>query len=160
MFSVVNLCLLTSFHVQAGDCRAIYKQETHSSGVTVKENNCSQSPYLSTKSVIELAPKGRLWLKSIASEYVKSSFQLICQNELEHSVQLEFSDMLSPWLNVSKLGHCSGWVNHKLNCKITKSGQKGLYCVLSQLKEKTMIKPASPERTTSLRMREIKKLTD
>lgn len=155
---IFSVCLLTSFRVGASECRKIYQQDSKSSGVTVKENSCLQTD-LSTGSVVELAPKGRLWLKSAPSEYVKSRFQLICQNRSGDSLQLAFSDMLSPWLSVSALGNCqSGWVNNKLSCKATDGKQQGLYCVLSALNKSINIKSTRPERTTSVKMREIKKI--
>jgi hypothetical protein len=131
----------------------LYQQDSKGSGVTVKRNNCSQPPYLSVGTVMELAPKGRLWLKSTPSEYVNSRFQLICQNRSSDSLQVEFSGMLSPWLSVPTL--CGSWVDNTLNCKAANGGQKGLYCVLSPLNERRASQSADPTRTTSVKMREL-----
>ena len=153
------MCLLTSYRAGA-ECRELYLQDSKSSGAVVKGNNCLESPHLSVGTVVELAAKGRLWLKSVPSDYVKSRFQLICQNRSESYLSLELSDMLSPWLSLSKLKGCDSWVDNKLNCNDADGKPKGLYCVLSPLKENTVSQSSVPERTTSIKMRELGTLID
>lgn len=143
-------------NVNASECRSIYRQNSKSFGVFIKKNNCSQDTHISRGTRLELIPRGRLWFKSTPSDYVESEFQLICQNRSSNKVQLEFSDMLSPWLSLAKLNNCSGWVDNKLSCGSADSGEKGIYCVLAPIKTIPDIDQNQIKRTTSIKMRTIK----
>ena len=153
LFFIFSCALLASLNVNAGECRGLYVKDSKSSGMIVKKNNCLDSPHLSEGSVIELAPKGRLWLKSIASHETSTRFQLICQNRSNQLLQLEFSDNASPWLNLSKLNGCHNWTDNKLNCKGKKENELTLYCVLPPVPEKTAANAVTIERGTSVKMR-------
>ncbi|MCK5872190.1 MAG: hypothetical protein KAG26_05145 [Methylococcales bacterium] len=148
---IVSFGFLVSLTVNAGDCRGLYVKDSKSSGMIVKKNNCSDSPHLSASSIIELAPQGRLWLTSITKNESRAKFQLICQNRSNQLLQLAFSERISPWLNLSTLKGCSGWVDNKLSCN--EKDQLILYCVLPPIQPKIAAHSATIERTTSVRMR-------
>ncbi len=157
VFLIISLGLLTSLPINAGECRGLYVKDSKSSGMIVKKNNCVDSPHLSAGSVVELAPKGRLWLKSVASDSISTKFQLICQNRSNQLLELEFSDNASPWLSLSKLTGCNDWVNNKLSCNGKKENQLALYCVSPPIQQKTVDDSGTIERTTSLKMRSFGK---
>ncbi len=153
---IIFLCsssflFLSSTAINAAECGILKLQSNRSSGVTVQKNDCSELPAVSSNSIFELSPKGRLWLKSNEVKANNADFQLICQNKTADSIQIEFSASQSPWLNHSKLNNCSGWTNNKLTCDGNKGEKRGLYCVLSLAK--VAKKSTQVERTTSVKMR-------
>ncbi len=153
-----SLFLLLTSHVNASECGVLQLQNNRSSGVSVIKNKCTESPDISIGTVFELSGKGRLWLKSIPSEFMSPEFQMICQNRTGNILQLEFSDMLSPWLSQAKLNNCSGWIDNKLSCEGPIGKKRGLYCVLSFVQPLTGSQSKQIERTTSVKMRDIKKM--
>ena len=154
-FVIVSLCLSVSLNAKAKECEGIYLKDSKSSGMLVKKNNCLNLPHLSIGSVIELAPKGRLWLKSIPKNDDRPRHQLICQNRSNASLELNFSDPSSPWLSLLKLGHCADWVNNKLSCNDKSSKKLALYCVLPPIQEKLNTGTDTVMRTTSVKMRTL-----
>lgn len=154
ILSLSSFLFLSSTTTNASECGILQLQNNRSSGVTVKGNDCSNPSAISSGSIFELSSKGRLWLKSNPTEASNSNFQLICQNKTKSSIQLEFSDTQSPWLNQSTLNNCSGWANNKLTCDGNNGEKKGLYCVLSIAKS-TNKKSTQVERTTSVKMRSL-----
>ncbi len=150
--------LLLTGHVNASECGVLQLQNNRSSGISVINNKCTESSDISIGTVFELSGKGRLWLKSIPSEFMRSAFQMICLNRTGNLLQLEFSDMLSPWLSQAKLNNCSGWIDNKLSCDGSMGKKKGLYCVLSFVQPLTGSQSKQIERTTSVKMRDIKKI--
>jgi len=152
-----SVFLLFSYQANAGECGVLQLQSNKSSGVSSSENQCAESPYVSIGTKFELAEKGRLWLKSNKSKSMNSEFQMICQNGTGTKIQLEFSDMIPPWLNQSKLNNCTGWVNNQLSCDGFRGEKKAVLCVLS-FKAKKLHKSKDVQRTTSVKMRDIKSL--
>lgn len=150
--------LLVSINVRAIECGVLQLQANRSSGVSIKTNKCKEISSIAIGAVLYLSAKGRLWLKSTSELATVPEFQMICQNRTKHLVQLEFSDMLSPWLNQSKLGVCSGWVNNKLSCAAQNNEKAVVQCVLSFFKSYSGYKLQQMERTTSVKMRDIKNL--
>ena len=149
------ICLLLGTNVSASECGVMMLQDNRSNGVTVKKNDCNEVPYISIGTIIDISTKGRLWLKSNQSPMIGSRFQLICQNQSSATLQLEFSDMLTPWLSQSKLTGCTGWINNKLSCAGNNGEKNGIYCVLA-IEKPGSGKTKSPkqiERTTSIKMR-------
>lgn len=149
------MVILLSIHipVNASDCGVLRLQTNRSIGVTVMENKCDKPLYLSIGSRIEMLERGRLWLKSNPEAVIGSAFQMICQNKTEKNLQLEFSELLTPWLSLSKLNGCSGWINNKLTCEKSNGGSNGLYCVLAYNKPDTQRPSGKIERTTSAKIR-------
>ncbi len=156
---IVSIFLLTDINVSASECGIFNFQENKSSGVFINENKCSELPYISRGTIVELLPKARLWLKSIPSEEDGSNFQMICQNRSESIIKLEFSEQQSPWLNLSKMNNCKGWVEDKLSCEGDgdKDEKLGVYCVRALIKKSSGKSGSDPvERTTSIKLRGLK----
>lgn len=153
VINILSLCSLSSY---ASDCGVLQVQINKSSGVSVKANKCKQLPDIALGTIFELSAKGRLWLKSRPSQSADSDFQMICQNRTSNMMQLEYSGNISPWLNLAKLGNCTGWVDNKLSCHGGRGEQNGFFCVLSFYKDRIEDVPKQIERTTSVIMREIK----
>ena len=145
--------LLLSANASASECGVLRLQNNHSTGVNIKENKCNEQPYIAIGAVIDLAAKGRLWLKSNHSPAIGSEFQMICQNETGRLLELEFSDMSTPWLNQGKLNGCTGWVNKKLSCEAKMGERNGLYCVLAFSQSNASNKHKKMERSTSVKLR-------
>lgn len=151
-------CLLISINGKALACGEFQLQSNRSSGVSVKSNECTDPSNISKGTVFDLSAKGRLWLKSNASENTSYEFQMICQNRTLQTVQLEFSDPLLPWLNVAKLNNCSGWLDNKLICDGNNGEKKGIYCALAFIKQVPRNKLVQIERTSSVKMRDVSQL--
>lgn len=151
-FIIINV-LFISANASASECGVLRLQNNRSTGVNVKENKCNEHPYIAIGTIIDLAAKGRLWLKSNQSPVIGSEFQMICQNETGRPVELEFSDMLTPWLSQGKLNDCSGWVNKKLSCEVKMGERNGLYCVLAFFQPDVNNKLKQVERSTSVKLR-------
>jgi hypothetical protein len=151
-FIIINIFLIST-NVSASECGVLRLQNNRSTGVYVKENKCNEHPYIAIGTIIDLAAKGRLWLKSNQSPVIGSEFQMICQNETGRPVELEFSDMLTPWLSQGKLNNCSGWINKKLSCEVKMGERNGLYCVLAFFQADTNNKLKQMERSTSVKLR-------
>lgn len=155
-FGFITILSMFSMHSYATECGVLQLQNNRSSGVTIQGNKCKISPNISMGTVFNVSAKGRLWLKSNPSvSKASSEFQMICQNRTDTPLQLEFSDMLMPWLNQAKLKKCSGWIENKLSCLGQKGEKNGLYCVLSFFKSLKGSQVAQIERTTSVKMRDI-----
>jgi len=156
---ILSSFLLTTINVSASECGIFNFQENKSSGVFINENKCSELPYISQGTIVELLPKARLWLKSIPSEKDGSNFQMICQNRSDSIIKLEFSEQQSPWLNWSKMKSCKGWVEDKLNCEGDgdKDEKLGIYCVKASIKKSSGEgRSDQVERTTSIKLRGFK----
>lgn len=154
---IFSLFLFTNINVGASECGIFNFQENKSSGVFINENKCSELPYISQGTIVELLPRARLWLKSIPSEEDGSNFQMICQNRSESIIKLEFSEQQTPWFNLSKMTNCKGWVADKLSCDGDKDGKLGVYCVKALIKKKSGGSGSGQvERTTSLKLRNLK----
>jgi len=151
----ISVSLLFSGYVRASECGVMQLEKNRSSGVTVLANNCTEPPYISIGTVFSLSAKGRLWLKSNPSSFQDSEFQMICQNRTGNTLQLEFSEIFTPWLSQTKLNNCSGWINNKLSCEGPQGEKNGMYCVLSIIKPFVGNQSARVERTTSVKMRDI-----
>ncbi len=160
IISVITL-LLPVTRTIASECGVMQLKSNRSTGVTVKQNKCDTPPYIALGTVVDLSANGRLWLKSNQSPVIGSAFQLICQNKTSGSFQIEFSEMLTPWLNQEKLNNCSGWIDNKLDCKGNMGEKNGLYCVLTFDKavSKTNKQNQQMERTTSVKIRGVGALT-
>ncbi|MCF6202930.1 MAG: hypothetical protein L3J59_04550 [Methylococcaceae bacterium] len=156
LFFIISIFLLTTINSFALECGIFNYQENKSSGVFINDNKCSELPYISRETVVELLPKARLWLKSIPSKEV-SSFQMICQNRSKSIIKLEFSEQQSPWLNLLKMNNCNGWTEDKLSCDGDKDGDLGVYCVKALIKNKSGESGANTaERITSVELRDVK----
>jgi hypothetical protein len=156
---ILSVFLFTNINVSASECGIFNFQENKSSGVFINENKCSELPYISRGTIVELLPKARLWLKSIPSEKDDSNFQLICQNRSESIIKLEFSEQQSPWLNLSKMNNCKGWVKDKLSCEgdEEKEEKLGVYCIKALIKKSSGKSGSEPiRRTTSIKLRGFK----
>lgn len=140
--------------VYASECGVMLLQDNRSNGVSISENKCPQSSYIAIGAKIDLSSNGRLWLKSSQDPVIGKHFQLICQNQTDRSLQLDFSGFLTPWLNLSALNECSGWINNQLRCE-GKSGQRdGFFCVLAFEKAGSALADSSNiERSTSVKVR-------
>jgi len=154
IFCFIYCLFVFSFEANATECGVLQLQDNRSSGVSVTANKCQEAPYISLGSVFDLSTKGRLWLKSNPSQSANANFQVICQNRTNNTVQLEFSDILLPWLTQAKLKNCSGWVDNKLSCEGSMGEEKGIYCVLAFNKSSSNDQK-EPIRTTSVKMRGI-----
>jgi len=159
-YLMVGVLFLMSYQANASECGVMQLQSNRSSGVSMENNDCQDQPYVSIGTVFDLSSKGRLWLKSNASKFKGSEFQMICQNRTMNSLRLEFSDMLLPWLSQSKLNNCTGWVDNKLSCDGINSEKGGILCALSFIKSNKSTKTKQVERTTSVKMRDIKSLLE
>ncbi len=146
------ILLIVTGYAHAEECGVLRFQSNRSSGISINGNDCKTLPNIALGTVFDVAGKGRLWLKSHSSG---SAFQMICQNRTANVIQLEFSDMLTPWLNQAKLKNCSGWIENRLSCDGLLGEKNGLYCVLSFFKSMNGSKEAKIERTTSVKMRAI-----
>ena len=155
---MTGVFFLMSYQANALECGVMQLQSNRSSGVSMEMNDCQDQPYVSIGTVFDLSPKGRLWLKSNTSKFKGSEFQMICQNRTMNSLRLEFSDMLLPWLSQSKLSNCTGWVDNKLSCDGINGEKGGVLCALSFIKSDKSTKTKQVERTTSVKMRDIKNL--
>ncbi len=150
---VISFLLLSSSPINATECGILQLKINRSSGINILKNACSKLPDVSSGSIFDLSPKGRLWLTSNTPKHSTASFQLICQNRTEYSLQIEFSDTQeSPFLDQTRLNNCSGWTNKKLACNGSHGEQKGLYCILSMTKAAHK-NSGKVERTTSVKMR-------
>jgi hypothetical protein len=152
-FCFISLLMLFGFNVGASECSAFQLQNNRSSGISVKSNKCSELPYISVGTIFDLAPQGRLWLKSSVSEHGEQDLLMICQNRTEQAIQLEFSDPSSPWLSFVKLKNCSGWIDNKLSCDGDNGEKQGIYCVTAFLKPVLKSVSEQTERTSSVKMR-------
>ena len=150
---LIAILLSVNTDVSATECGVMRLQQSRSIGVAVKGNRCEKLPSLSVGATIELSENGRVWLLSSQGSSSGSGFQMICQNETNNTLQLEFSEFMPPWLNVSKLNRCTGWVNNKLSCEEKNEGRNGLYCVLAFNLPATSKQSGRIERTTSVKMR-------
>lgn len=151
----ISVSLLFSGHVRASECGVMQLEKNRSSGVTMLSNNCTEPPYISIGTIFNLSAKGRLWLKSNSSSFQDSEFQMICQNRTGNTLQLEFSEIFTPWLSQTKLNNCTGWINNKLSCEGPQGEKNGVFCVLSIFKPFVGDQSAKVERTTSVKMRDI-----
>ena len=141
--------LFASINVMASECGLLELKQNRSSGAMLSANECD-GQIISKKSVLKLAARGRFWLNPVASK-TDVKFNLLCQNKTRESLQFDFSDSLLPWLNISKLNNCSGWVDNRLRCEGERGEKNGLVCVFSVIKKSG--KPKQIERTTSVKMR-------
>ncbi len=150
--SLICVLLLLAAPVFAMECGDLQLYSDRSSGIQVQGNNCTDSSFLSEGARINVASKGRLWVRSIQDS--NNAYQMICQNSGSGSVNLEFSGTTPPFLNLASLTNCQGWANNKLSCSGSQAEKSALYCVLSRKR----IKAAGEkkiERTTSVKMRDI-----
>ncbi|MCH9698177.1 MAG: hypothetical protein K0U68_08755 [Gammaproteobacteria bacterium] len=138
----------------ASECGVMLLQDNRSNGVSVSENKCTQPSYISIGTKIDLSSNGRLWLKSSQDPVIGKHFQLICQNQTDRSLQLDFSGFLTPWLNLSALNECTGWINNQLRCEGQSGQRNGFFCVLAFEKASSALADSSNiERSTSVKVR-------
>ncbi len=159
-FCLISVITMSSFNAEASECGVLKLQSNRSSGISVKSNKCSELPYVSMGAVFEMAPRGRLWLKSNATVHDNQGFQMICQNRTEQAIQLEFSGPLSPWLSLARLKNCSGWVNNKLSCDGNNGESQGVYCVSAELNPVSRNSTEQVQRSSSVKMRDKNQLAN
>lgn len=152
----LTICLGSSCSVvYASECGVMLLQDNRSNGVSISENKCTQPTDIAIGTKIDLSSNGRLWLKSSQDPSIGKHFQLICQNQTDRSLQLDFSGFLTPWLNLSVLNECTGWVNNQLRCEGKSSQNGGFFCVLAfeKASSSTLADSSSIERSTSVKVR-------
>lgn len=149
------IAVLVIADVQAIDCETIKILKSKSQGVRVQNNVCKVDDRVSVESRFILDPGGRLWLKAQMTD--NRNFQLICQNRAGREVEVKYLNKFLPWIMPTGFSQCSGWINNKLSCEDDHGTKNGFICAIAVIKPPKYLKVTSLERTTSVKMRTLKK---
>lgn len=150
-------CLGAAVEAQAADeCGVVHYLENKSNGVDVVSNNCKASDSVAVGSKFNLMPGARLWIKSPQNAGSEKQYQAICQNRSQVSVSISLDNAASPWLSPKGLKNCSGWTDNKLSCDGASGEKNGLYCVIAEIEPNVQLAVNTIERTTSVRIRDLK----
>lgn len=156
-----NLLLINTLFIlgyasilHADECGVLRYLANKSHGVAISGNTCKTVDDIALGSEFNLMPGARLWFKSSQMGADAKLIQGICQNRSPNPVHISVNSDQLPWIKPSNLADCSSWVDNKMNCNDSTSGQNALSCVIATINSEPSPKGLE-ERTTSVRMRSL-----